>query len=158
MWPTEWVWKQWKIWDKAKNYVRAEIWKKYLACWLGEGSHSPLGEWDPSPNQQTRYFFQISALTCSWLNIPTILSDTLLDSLGHICPWYKHLFFYFFKIIMNQLVKLTDAIWLLELAISSPLIHALGDWDLNPGTQIEKRTTYKLSYPSPFKHWYCTPV
>ncbi len=28
---------------------------------------------------------------------------------------------------MYQLVKLTDAIWLLQLAISSSLIHALGD-------------------------------
>ncbi len=28
---------------------------------------------------------------------------------------------------MHQSVKLTDAIWLLQLAISSPLIHALGD-------------------------------
>ncbi len=28
---------------------------------------------------------------------------------------------------MHQLVKLTDAIWLLHLVISSPLIHALGD-------------------------------
>ncbi len=28
---------------------------------------------------------------------------------------------------MHQLVKLTDAIWLSQLAISSPLIHALGD-------------------------------
>ncbi len=28
---------------------------------------------------------------------------------------------------MHQLVKLTDAIWLLQLAISPPLIHALGD-------------------------------
>ncbi len=29
--------------------------------------------------------------------------------------------------IMYQLVKLTAAIWLLQLVISSPLIHALGD-------------------------------
>ncbi len=28
---------------------------------------------------------------------------------------------------MPQPVKLTDAIWLLQLVISSPLIHALGD-------------------------------
>ncbi len=28
---------------------------------------------------------------------------------------------------MHQLVKLTDAIWFLQLVISSPLIHALGD-------------------------------
>ncbi len=27
---------------------------------------------------------------------------------------------------MHQIVKLTDAIWLLHLVISSPLIHALG--------------------------------
>ncbi len=45
---------------------------------------------------------------------------------------------------MHQLVKLTDATWLLQLAISSPLIHALGDpsqatnQDLNPGPQIER--------------------
>ncbi len=41
MLPTKWVWKQWKVWDKAKNNIHAEIWKKYLACWLGEGSHEP---------------------------------------------------------------------------------------------------------------------
>ncbi len=28
---------------------------------------------------------------------------------------------------MQQLIKVTDAIWLLQLAISTPLIHALGD-------------------------------
>ncbi len=28
---------------------------------------------------------------------------------------------------MHQSVKLTDAIWLLQVVISSPLIHALGD-------------------------------
>ncbi len=28
---------------------------------------------------------------------------------------------------MHQSVKLTDAIWLLQQVISSPLIHALGD-------------------------------
>ncbi len=63
---------------------------------------------------------------------------------------------------MHQLVKLTDAIWLLQLAISSSLIHALGDppgsnpfdpgspdWEAIPGPQIERRMTYELSYPSP---------
>ncbi len=56
---------------------------------------------------------------------------------------------------MHQLVKLSDAMWLLQLAISSPLIHALCDpsqapnWDLNPGSQIEKWTTYQMIYPSP---------
>ncbi len=34
---------------------------------------------------------------------------------------------------MHQLVKLTDATWLLQLAISSPLIHALGDPSQAPG-------------------------
>ncbi len=28
---------------------------------------------------------------------------------------------------MHQLVKLTDTLWLLQLAISSPLMHALGE-------------------------------
>ncbi len=43
----------------------------------------------------------------------------------------------------------------LQLVISSPLIHALV-WtglsphqDSNPGPQIERQTTYQLSYPSP---------
>ncbi len=55
---------------------------------------------------------------------------------------------------MELLIKLTDAIWLLQLVISSPLIYALGNpsqapppphWDLNPGPQIY----IQLSYPSP---------
>ncbi len=33
---------------------------------------------------------------------------------------------------MHQSVKLTDAIWLLQLVISSPLIHALGDPSQSP--------------------------
>ncbi len=44
----------------------------------------------------------------------------------------------------------------LQLSISSPLIHALGDLspapphrDSHPGPQIERQTTYQLSYPSP---------
>ncbi len=41
--------------------------------------------------------------------------------------WHNVFFSCFFKIIMHQLVKLTDAIWLLQLVISSPLIHSLGD-------------------------------
>ncbi len=55
---------------------------------------------------------------------------------------------------MHQSVKLTDVIWLLQLAISSPLIHALGDpsqaltWIRIPGPQIERQTTYQLNYPS----------
>ncbi len=52
------------------------------------------------------------------------------------------------KIIMHQSVKLTDAMWLLQLTISFPLIHAFGDlsqayWDLNPGPQLERRMTYQ---------------
>ncbi len=35
--------------------------------------------------------------------------------------------YFFLKIIMHQSLKLTDAISLLHLVISSPLIHALGD-------------------------------
>ncbi len=52
-------------------------------------------------------------------------------------------------------VKLTSAIWLLQLVISSLLIHALvwhessPDWDLNKGLQHERQMTYQLSYPSP---------
>ncbi len=42
-------------------------------------------------------------------------------------PYYYSSFYLFFKIIMHQLVKLTDAIWLLQLVISFPAIHALGD-------------------------------
>ncbi len=52
------------------------------------------------------------------------------------------------KIIMHQSVKLTNAIWLLQLVISSPLIHALDDtsqapkgfeprspaWEADPGS------------------------
>ncbi len=33
---------------------------------------------------------------------------------------------------MHQFVKLADAIWLLQLAISSPLIHAFGDLSQAP--------------------------
>ncbi len=33
---------------------------------------------------------------------------------------------------MHQSVKLTDAIWLLQLVISSPLIHASGDLSQAP--------------------------
>ncbi len=36
---------------------------------------------------------------------------------------------------MHQLVKLSDAIWLLQLAISSLLIHALGDLSQAPTAQ-----------------------
>ncbi len=39
---------------------------------------------------------------------------------------------------MYQLVKLTDAIWLLQLVISYPLIHALGDPSQAP-TGIQTR-------------------
>ncbi len=42
------------------------------------------------------------------------------------------------KIIIQQLVKLTNAIWLLQLANSSPLIHALGDPSQVP-TRIRTR-------------------
>ncbi len=44
--------------------------------------------------------------------------------------------FCFIEIIMHQLVKQTDAIWLLQLVISSPLIHALGDPNQAP-TRIQ---------------------
>ncbi len=80
--------------------------------------------------------------TCS------ILSGSILYNSHSIC------FLYFFLIIMHQLVKLTDAIWLLQLVISSPLIHALDDpsqdphRDSNPDPQIERKMTYKLSLPS----------
>ncbi len=57
---------------------------------------------------------------------------------------------------MHESVKLSGAIWLLQLVISSPLIHALVwpesslHWDSNPGPQHERWTTYQLSYPCPF--------
>ncbi len=41
----------------SQEHVSAEIWKKYLASWLGGRIR------DVSPNQQARYFFQISAWT-----------------------------------------------------------------------------------------------
>ncbi len=50
---------------------------------------------------------------------------------------------------MHQSDKLTGAIWLLELVISSPLIHALvwpessSHQDSNPGLQHERRMTYQ---------------
>ncbi len=59
---------------------------------------------------------------------------------------------------MHQLVKLTNAVWLLQLVISSSLIHELVDPNKTPtgirtrvprlSFQIERRTTYQLSYPS----------
>ncbi len=60
----------------------------------------------------------------------------------------------FWKIIMCQSIKLTGAIWLLHLLISSTLIHALvwpvsnhhQDWNLGP--QHERHTTYQMSYSS----------
>ncbi len=46
---------------------------------------------------------------------------------------------------MYQSVKPTDAISLLQLVVTSPLIHALGGL-----SQAPTRMTYQLSYPSPF--------
>ncbi len=69
--------------------------------------------------------------------------------------------FFLQKIIIQQSVKLTDAIWLLQIVISSPLIHALGDpsqaphqdsnlgykrWNLFPAWDVDDLST---SYPSP---------
>ncbi len=57
---------------------------------------------------------------------------------------------------MHQLVKLTDAIWLLQLAISSPLIHPLCDpsqapTGFEPGSpDWEARLVYR-SHPVPTK-------
>ncbi len=56
---------------------------------------------------------------------------------------------------MHQSVKLTDAIWLLQLVISSPLIHALDDPSQAPtgiriqSPEIERQKTYQLSYIFP---------
>ncbi len=56
---------------------------------------------------------------------------------------------------MYQSVKLTGAVWLLQLVISSPLIYALVwpesslHWDSNPGTKHERQMTYQLNYPYP---------
>ncbi len=45
----------------SQEHVSTEIWMKYLASWLG--GRIPLCLWDPSLNQQARYFIQISAWT-----------------------------------------------------------------------------------------------
>ncbi len=61
--------------------------------------------------------------------------------------------FFYRKVIIHQSVKLTDAVWLLQLVISSPLIHAFGDLSQAPTgirAQLERRMTFQLSYPSPF--------
>ncbi len=55
---------------------------------------------------------------------------------------------------MHQSVKLTDAIWLLQLVISSPHScigwrESSPHWDSNSGPQIERQTTHQLSYPPP---------
>ncbi len=64
---------------------------------------------------------------------------------------YSFFFLFFFsfffnkKIIMHQSIKLTDVIWLLQLVISSPLIHAFGNLSqASTGiwTQVESQTTY----------------
>ncbi len=61
---------------------------------------------------------------------------------------------------MHQLVKLTDVIWLLQLAISSPLIHALGDlsqaatgiWTRVPRLRDGRLTNWAIPPPC----WYVT--
>ncbi len=53
---------------------------KYLASWLDEMMMiNPKGEWDPSPNQQARYFIQISAQT-----LFLVLSYTFHYFLTHV--------------------------------------------------------------------------
>ncbi len=53
---------------------------------------------------------------------------------------------------MHQSVKLTDALWLLQLVISSPVIHALGDpsqapnWIQTPAWEADNLPT-ELSPP-----------
>ncbi len=52
-------------------------------------------------------------------------------------PNLKYVFFFFLFliiIIMHQLVKIIDTKGLLQLVISSPLIHALGDLSQEPGS------------------------
>ncbi len=56
---------------------------------------------------------------------------------------------------MHQSVTLTEAIWLLQLVISSHLIHVLVWPESSPhqysnlGPEHESWTKYQLSYPSP---------
>ncbi len=57
---------------------------------------------------------------------------TCLMALKQICQYFllftmKLMLFIIFQVILHQFIKLTDAIWLLQLAISSALIHALSD-------------------------------
>ncbi len=61
---------------------------------------------------------------------------------------------------MDQSVKLTYAMWLLQLVISSPLIHALGDPSQVP-TRIRTRVSRlrggrltKSAIPPPFSYDY----
>ncbi len=62
---------------------------------------------------------------------------------------------------MHQSVKLTaDAIWLLQLVISSHVIHALGDpsqsptriWTRVPSLRDRRLTNWGISYPSPLNN------
>ncbi len=70
MFKTKWGWKNERYEVKqTKNNVRAEIWIQISGLLvLGKDPWSVNGR-NPSPNQLTRYFVQISALTCSWLSI-----------------------------------------------------------------------------------------
>ncbi len=76
---------------------------------------------------------------------------------GSLNPIYFFLFF--FKIIMHQLVKLTDPMTFTAGNLF-PSHSCIGwsdsspHWDLNLGPQIERRTTYQLSYCSPQKSNY----
>ncbi len=69
-----------------------------------------------------------------------------------ILYWYS----FFLKIFMHQSVKITDAIWLFT---ADNLFHShssIGQsestphWDSNRCPHLDRRTTYQLSYPSPF--------
>ncbi len=79
------------------------------------------------------------------------------------CIYFFVFFLSFLKIIMHQLVKLTDAIWLLQLAISSSLIYALGDlsqaltriWIRVPRLRGGRLTNWakKIVNPEDFDFW-----
>ncbi len=82
-----------------------------------------------------------------------------VSNLSYDVYWYilmDSFFIFLYKIIMHQLVKLTGAIWLLQLVISSPLIHALGDPSQAPtgiwtsGLRLKSRRFTNWAIPLPY--------
>ncbi len=74
-----------------------------------------------------------------------IVSSNLMNT-----PYFFFIFFLFKKnYILHQSVKLSNIIWLLQLVISSPIIHALGNLS-QALTWIRTRIpAWKLNYPPP---------